>query len=82
MKTPEEFLEEINCFNTIYLRREKESNTMAKIMKTYANYHTKAVIEAKKKQVIMKRLEESEESEDYYAAQTMVLSELLKKLEG
>ena len=38
--TAKKYLEKIDCFNTIYLNREKESNTMAKIMESYAKkYH-------------------------------------------
>ena len=32
-----EYLKSIDCFNTIYLKRDKDSNTMAKIMESYAN---------------------------------------------
>ena len=35
-KAAEEYLESINCFNTIYLKRDSESNTLAKILKAYA----------------------------------------------
>ena len=32
-----DYLKDIDCFNTIYLNRDKDSNTMAKIMENYAN---------------------------------------------